>query len=489
MHLESRMSLSSGTLIGRYVMGPLVGAGGMGEVYRARDTELGRDVAIKLLPEMYAVDPDAVHRLQQEARAAAALNHPGVLAVYDFGMHEGRPYIVTELLEGVTLRNRIESGPLPVATVIRYSTEIALALDAAHQKGIIHRDIKPENVFVTKTDSIKILDFGVAKLSLPQTAGQSVLAMTHAGTLPNLIVGTLGYMAPEQARGQAVDQRADIFSFGCLLFEMLERRAAFVRDTPADTLTAVLNDPPPPLTPSADRPSESALNLITRRCLAKDPTERFQSVRDLAFVLGSFGDSTATEARPPVTAPVDATTSRRRSVVGFAVAVAAGAALVSAALAAGVWAGWFSHRAPGSPIEFLVPPPADSWFASAPLPGLDPTAPQVGISPDGRTIAFVSTNDAGVRQLWVRSIDNGTPRPIEGTSQASSWPFWSPDSRFMVFAANGVLSKVDVVTGAIERLCKLPDQGAATPIVTGTWSDGTILFSIGPTGLSRVSAS
>jgi serine/threonine protein kinase len=175
-------------------MGPLLGAGGMGKVHRARDTQLGRDVAIKLLPDIYADDPESVHRLLQEARAAAALHHPGVLAVYDVGMHEGRPYIVTELLEGVTLRERVESGPIPVATVIRSSTEIALALDAAHNQGIIHRDIKPENVFVTKTDSIKILDFGVAKLSLPQQAGQSVLEMTHAGTLPNLVVGTLGYM-------------------------------------------------------------------------------------------------------------------------------------------------------------------------------------------------------------------------------------------------------------------------------------------------------
>ena len=281
--------LEPGTLVGRYALGEKLGAGGMGVVYYAQDSQLGRKVAVKMLPALYAADPHAVRRFEQEARAAAALNHPGILSVYDSGVHHGSPYLVTELLEGTTLRQCMEKQRLPIDSAVRYAVEIALGLAAAHERGIVHRDIKPENLFVTTADTIKILDFGLAKLTQAPNASQSLLAMTRDGTMPNLVLGTLGYMAPEQARGQELDYRADIFSFGCVLFEMLEGRPAFVRDTPADTISAVLNDPPPAVTRSSERPMPASLHHILRRCLEKNPGARFQSASDLAFALSDFG--------------------------------------------------------------------------------------------------------------------------------------------------------------------------------------------------------
>jgi eukaryotic-like serine/threonine-protein kinase len=475
-----------GARLGRYTLGPLIGAGGMGEVYRAQDAQLGRDVAIKVLPRSFAADPGATRRFEQEARAAAALNDPAVLSVYDVGVNEGRPYIVTELLDGMTLRARLTAGRVPVDAAIRYGAEIARALAVAHDHGIVHRDIKPENLFITSRDAVKILDFGLAKLTLSQESDRTFIAMTQQGTMPNTVLGTLGYMAPEQARGQPVDHRADLFSLGCVLFEMLEGQGPFARATPADSISAVLNDPPPSIAASHASLSTSGLALIVRRCLEKDPAARFQSASDLAFALTSL----STSGGPVLVsdAPKEATTQRRQWPARSMMAVASTALVIGAA--AIVWTLSPTRvTIPETAIEFLVPTPgADLSFAPNPLPGLDPTAPQVGVAPDGRSVAFVASDAAGLRRLWVRALDTATPRAIDGSDGVSSWPFWSPDSQFLVFAARGALWKARTATSTIERLCTLPDQGSVVPFITGAWNDNTVVFSVGPSGLYRVPA-
>jgi eukaryotic-like serine/threonine-protein kinase len=484
-----RMNLAPGTLLGPYEIERLLGAGGMGEVYVARDARLRRVVAVKMILGSFADDPERVRRFEQEARAAAALNHPGVLAVYDIGRYEGAPYLVTELLEGTTLRQKLEAERLSVRKVIDYGTQVAQALAAAHDKGIVHRDLKPDNLFVTANDRVKILDFGLAKLTAPPIDAEHT-RIDVTGTLHNAVVGTIGYMAPEQARGQAADHRSDIFAFGCVLFEMLQGRRAFERDTAVDTLSAILSDPPPVLTSSPDRPLPPALDDIVRRCLEKDPTARFQSASDLAFALTSlrYGSDTAAAAEQPRHAPAEPLPARRKwmRMAGIATAVAAAAAL-------GLFAGG-ARRSPAPPVvaEFLVPPPAaDLSFSPMPLPGLAPTAPQAGLSPDGRLLAFVAADSRGARQLWIRSLDASLPRVVERSEGATSWPFWSPDSRVVVFGSHGALMKHDVVTGTTERFVRLPEEAPAVPFVTGAWSSaGAILFTIGgATGIYRIPAS
>ena len=478
------MTVTTGTMIGRYTVGSLLGAGGMGEVYRAHDQQLHRDVAIKVLPAAFSADADAVHRLEQEARATAALSHPGVLAIYDAGMHEGRSYLVTELLDGMTLRERLNHERVGVEVAVKYATEVAQALAVAHARGIVHRDIKPENLFITTSDSVKILDFGLAKVSLSSKSGQTLADMTFAGTLPNVVLGTLGYMAPEQARGQPVDHRIDIFALGCVILEMLAGRGPFARATAADSISAILTDPPPPIADEPARTIPPALRLIASRCVEKDPSARFQSASDLAFALGSLSLGSGVSApREPVAAAVTVPPRRSKWPIGAVLGVLALTA------AAGAWiAARNLGPSPPAPIEFLIPPPADTTFAANPLPGLDPTAPEVGVSPDGRTIAFVATDASAVRRLWIRTLDSGAPRSVDGTDGVSSWPFWSPDSRYLAYAAKGALWKLDVAGNAIERLCNLPDQGSTVPFVTGAWNDDVIVFSIGPSGLYRVPA-
>ena len=286
-------SLAAGARLGPYVVTEALGAGGMGEVYRARDTRLERDVAIKILPAPLAQDTDRRARFEREARAVAALSHPNILAIHDVGLHEGTTYAVTELLEGETLRQRLESGAMPPRKAVEIGVQIANGLAAAHEKGIVHRDLKPENVFVTRDGRVKILDFGLAT-ELGTTSPDS--PTIAGGTEPGMILGTVGYMSPEQVRGTQVDQRTDIFALGAVLFEMLTGRRAFRRDTAAETMTAILKDDVPELSTSGS-PVPQGLDRIVRRCLEKNPDERMQSARDIAIALEAVSGSDVSSVR------------------------------------------------------------------------------------------------------------------------------------------------------------------------------------------------
>jgi len=292
------MSLAPGARLGPHEIVAPLGAGGMGEVYRARDTRLGREVAIKVLPAEFAADPDRLRRFEQEARAASALNHPNILVVYDVGTHEGAPYLVTELLEGETLRERLRNGALPARKAIELAAQVCAGLAAAHQKGIIHRDLKPENLFVTSDGHVKILDFGIAKLLPKRQQEQGEPAPTVVDTTePGTLLGTVAYMSPEQVRGLSLDHRTDIFSFGCVLYEMLSGKRAFVGETAADTITAILSkDPPPLIGPSGGVPA--GLPGIIRRSLEKRPADRFSSAHDLALALSAAGEALVADQQP-----------------------------------------------------------------------------------------------------------------------------------------------------------------------------------------------
>jgi serine/threonine protein kinase len=285
----STAALAPGARLGPYEILAPIGAGGMGEVYRARDTRLGRDVAIKVIAFDVSSDSDRLRRFEQEARAVAALNHPSILSVYDVGTEAGAPYVVFELLEGESLRQRLAREAMPPRKAVDWAAQIARGLAAAHDRGIVHRDLKPENLFLTKDGRVKILDFGLAKLLLGEETVEAGDSPTlSAPTNPGTLLGTVGYMSPEQVRGQAVDARSDIFSLGAVLYEMLSGRRAFRRDTAAETLTAILKEDPPALGSALDGGVSPALARIVGRCLDKAPEERFQSARDLAFDLEAF---------------------------------------------------------------------------------------------------------------------------------------------------------------------------------------------------------
>ncbi len=278
------MTLAPGKKLGPYEIVGLLGAGGMGEVYRAKDERLKREVAVKVLPASLSQDADRLHRFEQEAQAAGILNHPNITAVYELGSHDGSPYIVTELLEGETLRSRLSSGSLPARKAIDYAVQIARGLAAAHEKGIVHRDLKPENLFVTKDGRLKILDFGLAKLKPSVEEGGKTDLQTISATEPGVVLGTMGYMSPEQVRGKPADRRSDLFSFGAILYEMLSGQKAFRGDSAADTITAILTKEPPDLS-QTNKDVHPGLDRIVRHCLEKNPEERFESARDLAFDL------------------------------------------------------------------------------------------------------------------------------------------------------------------------------------------------------------
>src|SRR5580700_8076132 len=283
------MPLASGTKLGPYEIQSPLGAGGMGEVYRARDARLNRDVAIKILPASFSADPERLQRFAQESRAAAALNHPNILSIFDIGEDHGAPYVVSELLEGETLRDRLRESALPSRKAIDYAQQIASGLAAAHDKGIVHRDLKPENIFVTHDGRVKILDFGLAKLSRPDGAALSDAATLAEQTEPGVVMGTVGYMSPEQVKGETADHRSDLFSFGAILYEMLSGKRAFHGDTAVETMSAILKQDPPELT-ETNRTVPPALERVVRHCMEKNPEERFQSARDVAFNLETLSE-------------------------------------------------------------------------------------------------------------------------------------------------------------------------------------------------------
>ncbi|MEO8191954.1 MAG: protein kinase [Acidobacteriota bacterium] len=337
------MPLHSGSRLGPYEILAAIGAGGMGEVYRARDERLKRDVAIKIMPASFSQDADRLRRFEQEAQAAGGLNHPNITAVYDLGAQDGAPYIVTELLEGETLRVRLSGGAIALRKAIDYAVQIAKGLAAAHEKGIIHRDLKPENLFLTKDGRVKILDFGLAKLTQPEgQGGMQTNLPTAAGTEPGVVMGTLGYMSPEQVKGKPADQRSDLFSFGAILYEMLSGARAFHRDSAAETMSAILREEPPDLS-ATNKSVHPGLERIVRHCLEKNPEERFYSARDLAFDLealsGLSGESAAHAALP------------HANVARVSWPVVAGAVLATALVSAAI--AWFaiqkaSNRPPPS---------------------------------------------------------------------------------------------------------------------------------------------
>jgi len=342
------MTLGVGSKLGPYeILAPL-GAGGMGEVYRARDPRLGRDVAIKVLPPSFSQDADRLRRFEQEARAASALNHPNILTIHDFGTAEGAPYVVSELLEGETLRSRLAGGAFTPRRALGHAIQIANGLAAAHEKGIVHRDLKPENIFVTTDGRVKILDFGLAKLiETPTSSSQTNLPTQTPGTEPGVVLGSLGYMSPEQVRGKPADARSDIFSFGAILYEMLSGRRAFQGDSAADTMSAVLMKEPPEVS-ATNRNVSPGLDRVVHHCLEKSPEQRFQSARDLAFDLENISDVAA----PPGAAQKEAAGISRRTRIAIVTALA-----VAAGVAIAIWRGGGSR---GGPIDSVAVLPFDN---------------------------------------------------------------------------------------------------------------------------------
>jgi Tol biopolymer transport system component len=450
----------------------------MGEVYRARDARLGREVAIKVLPPAFASDSERLDRFEQEARAAAALNHPNLLAVYDLGRYEHAPFIVSELLEGETLRERIAASPLPVRKAVDFAVQVAHGLAAAHEKGIVHRDLKPENLFVTSDGRVKVLDFGLAKLVQPEGTAAGVSALpTTPNTLPGVVLGTVGYMAPEQVRGVPADHRADIFALGAILYEMLAGRRAFTGETTMDAMTAILKEDPPDL-PSAERHIPPALERIVARCLEKSPAARFQSMRDLAFALEGLSATSDTGALP---ASGEQTTKRPRVAAYVPWTLAAVSVLAAfAALAA------FLFNRPSAPsVERLsVVVPAANPLGFGWTPGLS-----LAISPDGSRLVFVGQNlerPVGEQlQLFTRSLESLDVRAIPGTEDARQ-PFFSPDGAWVGFFTRDGLKKVSLAGGNPVTLVG-GLEGAIWG--SGAWGeDGTIVFGTPTAGLRRVSA-
>jgi len=466
-----RSPLSSGTKLGRYEIRSLLGEGGMGEVYRARDTELGRDVAVKVLPSSFSADRDRLSRFKQEACAAGALNHPNILVVHDIGAHDGSPYVVSELLEGETLRKRIAGSPLAQRRAIEYALQIAHGLAAAHEKGIIHRDLKPDNIFITNDGRVKILDFGLAKLTQDDgSQQQSDIPTRRADTDPGVVMGTAGYMSPEQVRGQTLDQRSDIFSFGAILYEMLSGRRAFHGETAADTMSAVLKEDPPELSES-NKTVSPVLERVVNHCLEKNPGARFHSAGDLAFALETLSGSTSVSTQ---TVTVPALTPGWISRNRLSMVLAAVAVLATIALAI------LYFRRPPVPEAHTV-----RFFVQPPDKGTISGGGGQHISPDGLRLVYPVTGPDGRRLLWTRPVDSLTAQPLAGTEDGSN-PFWSPDSRFIGFyAAGSKLKKVEFTGGPTQVLSDVQVGGG------GTWNrEGVIVFTKNSgDGLYRMSAS
>ena len=456
--VQDEPPLQEGTPVGPYRIVALLARGGMGDVYRATDPRLGRDVALKTLTSAERGDGHAVERFQQEARITASLDHPNIVKVFDVGMSNGRPYLVSELLDGETLRAPIGRGPLAPADARRIASALASGLVAAHARGLVHRDLKPENVFLTRSGTAKILDFGIAKLA-PDPALPRGLA-----TLTGVVLGTAGYLAPEQVKGDPVDARTDLFALGSILFELMTGQRAFVRDHTIDTLHAIVHDDPPDLLPAG-----TPLTAIVRRLLAKAPDGRFQSAADLLWTLEQIDSTEVRTTSPPVTPGRRFGDGR-----GWAIAGAAGLAIVLVALIGGR----LGEQSPSASVapdltQFTWSLPAGTALDSAPI-----------VSPIGRRIAFTAVSGDAAPRLFVRSLDSRDATVIDGTDGAKL-PFWSPDGMSIAFFARGKLMKVAVAGGVPVAICDAPDGKG------GAWSPtGTIVF--GPNiifeGLARVSA-
>ena len=446
------MPVSPGDRLGPYEILARIGAGGMGEVYQARDTRLGRMVAVKISAEQFS------ERFEREARAIAALNHPYICTLYDVGPN----YLVMEYIEGPTLAERIRAGAPPAEETLRIASQIAEALEAAHEKGIVHRDLKPANIKFTADGKVKVLDFGLAKAFEGSTASAdpaSSPTLTLAGTRAGVILGTAAYMSPEQARGQPVDKRADIWSFGVVLLEMLTGRDTFHGETVSDTLASVLRADLEWNTLPATTPA--AIRRLLRRCLERDRNQRLHDIADARL---EIEEALANPIEAPAPIPATVPQSRRRLVVPWAVA---GLLLVST-----VWLAIELQRdGPPEPnVEASLLPPEKATFT--------PVQPNVGglsLSPDGRSLAFVAMQD-GRNMLWVRRLDSSAARPLPGTNGAY-YPFWSPDSRFLAFFAPNQLKKIEVTGGPTQVLCEIAVGRG------GTWSrDDVIVFS----GIDRI---
>jgi serine/threonine protein kinase len=453
------MTIAAGTKLGRYEIRSKIGEGGMGEVYRARDEKLNRDVAIKVLPASFSQDADRLRRFEQEAQAASSLNHPNILAVYDVGTDDGAPYVVSELLEGETLRQRLLGLPIPQRKVVDYAAQIARGLAAAHARNIVHRDLKPENIFIAGDGQVKILDFGLAKLIEPVGANSTLTEQptrkfyTTAGS----VIGTLGYMSPEQVDGKKVDYRSDIFSFGVVLYEMLSGRPAFPpRETLRETLHAIATEDPPELSETSSNTSP-ALERLMRRCLEKNPQERFHSASDLAFAIEALSGSTVTSSRTAAMRIPALRSIKRRELIAWSVAAAA--VLLGAIALLILYSRGLQTSEPQA-VRFFVYPPATTTFqASGDF-----------VSPDGRRLVFSAVGEDGKRSLWMRPVDSLSAQKLPGTEDASQ-PFWSPDSNFIGFFAAGKLKKMEASGGSAQVLAEAPANRG------GTWSrDGVIVF-------------
>jgi len=461
-----------GRNIGPYVIVSALGAGGMGEVYRAHDPRLGRDVALKVLPASWAHDPDRLQRFEREARVLASVNHPHIGAIHGLEQFDGTYALVLELIEGPTLAEVLANGRLPIADALRIGAEIAEALEAAHDRGIVHRDLKPANIKL-RDGVVKVLDFGLARVGADASAidlAQSP-TLTSGRTIDGVVLGTPAYMSPEQARGQVAEKRSDVWAFGCVLYEMLAGKRAFGGATISDTIASILEREPdwaalPPATPS------TVVRLL-RQCVDKNPKRRRRDIADVRLDL--YDDARDGSARPTASGSgqVGRATAHRLFVYGLP-ALVLGAAIAALLLSTLRPVPTEADNA----IELSILPPAGTFFP------LEVGAPWPSISPDGRQLAFVAVTSAGVQQLWIRPLDSTSARPL-ARSDGAARPFWSPDSRAIGFFADGKIKRIDLPNGTPQVVCDAPYLGG----MSAAWSPhGVILFThVG--GFFRVTAS
>jgi serine/threonine protein kinase/Tol biopolymer transport system component len=473
------MTLPAGTKVGAFEIAGSLGAGGMGEVYRAHDPKLGRDVAIKVLPGAFLENPERRARFEREARVLASINHPHIGAIYGVEDAEGYRALVLELIEGETLADRISAaGRLPVDEALGIARQIADALEAAHEKGIVHRDLKPANIMLNEAGAVKVVDFGLARLDAGDTSGSSIAnspTLTYAGTVEGVILGTAVYLSPEQARGRSVDKRTDIWAFGCVLYEMLTGQRVFGRETVSDSIAAILGQEPDWSALPKEVPER--IEHLLRRCLTKDPRRRLHDIADARIDIEDTLASPLPVRRPATESP--GIVSELRGAPAWLPWVLFGSA--TAALIIVSWFAFISSRG-GEPetrgaITFSLMPPGPVVFA--------PTSNFVAVSPNGRYIAFVAYNVNGLPYVWIRAIDSLDGRPLPG-SENGRHPFWSPDSRQVgFFAAGGVVRRVPVDGGPAQTLA------STTSTMTGaTWNrDGTILLSSVQGPIRRIAAS